>query len=110
MAVILSGTANTAVSLLFEELCLSKITVALHFRVNDTSMRMPFFCNGYIILSPTGISLGFLLCPHLGSWLFTEFRRKLCHNILNLAEWLKFEFGSYWLNQAFDLVAYCPVC
>lgn len=46
MAVIPSGTANTAVALLFEELCLSKITVALHFRVIDTSMRMSFFCNG----------------------------------------------------------------
>lgn len=50
------------------------------------------------------------LVLQFGYFLLTEFRGKLFLMILNLAECLKFEFGLYWLNQAFDLVAYCPVC
>lgn len=55
-------------------------------------------------VSFTALILGFVC------FLLTEFRGRLFLMILNLAEWLKFEFGLYWLNQAFDLVAYCPVC
>lgn len=102
-----------ATDLLLEDLCLDKITGFRPLKISEIDTLMRMFCFTtrsfyHQLISPwvsfPALNLG--LCY----FLLTELRRKLCLVIWSLAGWLKFEFGSYWLNQAFDLVAYCPLC